>query len=109
MYRKRLLFAVLLSFLQPLSHRRQTAVTAPLTQGSHFPHFVYSLKRPGSRRGASLKTQNANLKTVYRHTSSPSCTSTVMVLPALRSPRRMVRASRVSTLLCSVRRRGLAP
>ncbi len=65
--------------------------------------------RPGFRRGASLKTQNANLKTVYRQTSSPSCTSTVMVLPALRSPRRMVRASRVSTLLCSVRRRGLAP
>ena len=66
-------------------------------------------KRPGFRRGASLKTQNAKLKTVYRQTSSPSCTSTVMVLPALRSPRRMVRASRVSTLLCSVRRRGLAP
>ena len=44
MYRKSLLFAVLLPFLQPLSHRRQTAVTAPLTQGSHFPHVVDSLK-----------------------------------------------------------------
>jgi hypothetical protein len=33
----------------------------------------------------------------------------MMVLPALMSPRRIVRATRVSTLLCSTRRRGLAP
>ena len=42
------LSAVLLHFLQPLSHRRQTAVTAPLTQGSHFPHFAYSQRGDGS-------------------------------------------------------------
>ena len=45
----------------------------------------------------------------YRHTSSPFSTSTVMVAPGARSPRRMVRATRVSTLLCSTRRRGRAP
>ena len=45
----------------------------------------------------------------YRQTSSPFSTSTVMVAPGARSPRRMVRATRVSTLLCSTRRRGRAP
>ena len=45
----------------------------------------------------------------HLHTSSPFSASTVMVDPAARSPRRMVRAIRVSTLLCSTLLRGRAP
>ena len=53
------------------------------------------------RRGGAAPAQ--------RQTSSPFSASTVRVEPLSRSPRRMVRASRVSTLLCSTRLRGRAP
>ena len=87
--------------------RRATARVAPTEILSHIPRSRTSpttAKRSGFCRSFSCYSLFP-----YLHTSSPFSTSTVMVAPGARSPRRLVRATRGSTPLCSTRRRGRAP
>ena len=83
--------------------------SAAKASGGRFVNRPYGAQPGARRRSGFCRSFSCYSLFPYRHTSSPFSTSTVMVAPGVRSPRRMVRATRVSTLLCSTRRRGRAP